>query len=113
MIFSGMVELLFYTFAAFGFCWGVGGSTLTRPVRESIAKTAQRTRDDGLSFEPFVLSALLQLAECPACLGFWTGIACGAALAGWHFRLSIIAVGFYTAGVNYVIGRLTGLIAEP
>jgi hypothetical protein len=114
-------ELLwFYTLAAFGFCWIVGHSTLSLPLRQRYTDWSKGGNPDAL--DPL----LITLAECPACLGFWVGFAVGvfcalrggAEAAAPSFAADLRAVGAgvllgcYTSGVNYVLGRLTGLITD-
>lgn len=92
--------LAFYTVAAFGLAYVVGHSVISRPVREVIA----------LWSEP-----LITLIECPACLGWWVGLGAGIglALAGRLAWALILALAFYTAGANFILGRATGLIPNP
>ena len=102
------ITLLFYTFAVFGLCWGIGGSKLTLPIRVSFAAWIETEEAHG---QPVRASAfLLDLIECPACLGFWFGLLFGF-IDGAGYK-GAISIAFYTAGVNYLLGRLTGLITE-
>jgi len=108
-----LAMLLLYTFAAFGFCWGVGGSLLTRPIREALGAFADSFVPEHAStrslLQRLVTGGLL-LIECPACFGFWIGLAVGLLSGfGWY----ALALAFYTAGTNFLFGRLTGLIDNP
>ena len=123
------IFLWFYTFAAFGLCYVVGGSKLSLPLRNAWARWAGVVTlvNDVTDEAAQVLSAskprwralLLDLVECPACLGVWIGIVTGFVVGHvWFFTtaqaaLFALALGCYTGGVNYLLGRLTGLLAEP
>lgn len=100
--------LIGFSFAAFGFCYIVGGSRISFPVRTAVANHGS-----------IAGGWLLELIECPACLGAWVGGFVGIGVS-YHFGLTagesfIVALGLacYTAGVNYILGRLTGLIDKP
>jgi len=113
LTFAATLALVFYTFTAFGFCWGIGASKLTLPLRNLLAYlAAPATRRKSVRV---VASFVLALVECPACFGFWVGL-----VAGWRVTIFIgaplywaLALAFYTAGVNYLLGRASGLISEP
>lgn len=100
------VQLFGYTIAAFGFAVIIGHAEVTLPIRRGLAAlTAIRV----LSIPAVVL---LKLIQCPMCIGAWTGAVTSYVLRGdW---LDVIGAGCYVAGANFVLGRLTGLIAgEP
>jgi hypothetical protein len=101
-----LVSLIIYTLAAFGFCWGVGHSKLTLPLRSSMD---YYTRTRVLGRGPVYLTLLLM--ECPACLGFHVGWIAYALHVAPVFT-SWYTAAFYTAGVNYLLGRVSGLITE-
>jgi len=93
-----MQILLIHTFAAFGIAFVIGYSKITYGIRVAL--------DEGNGFSHWILS----LMECPACLGFWIGFMTAQAKGlGWVISF---AIGFYTAGTNFVIGRATGLIRD-
>lgn len=97
------VWLFFYAVAAFGFAFIVGHSRITRRPREFIYNLGT------------VGQFFIQLVECPVCIGFWEGVATGAfvypeAMRRWVF---MIALGLFTAGANFIIGRVTGLVSAP
>lgn len=53
---------------------------------------------------------LLMLLECPACFGFWTGLAHG--LFVQHSRaLEALQLGLLTCTSNLLLGKWAGLIA--
>lgn len=94
-----MTELIFYTIAAFGLAYILGHSSISLAPRTWLASKS---------------AWLTELLECPACLGFWIGLFWALpywGLADWrHF----LAYPVYTAGANFLLGRLTRLIeSEP
>lgn len=111
--------LVVYTFAAFGLAYTISDAVITRAIREWLWRVL-------ISHEAFVKAKekgeeppvpfLLQLIECPACLGFWIGL-----LVGLGFGLYVpgntppggvaIVLAFYTTGTNFMLARYTGLIA--
>jgi hypothetical protein len=59
------------------------------------------------------LGWFLSLIECPACLGFWLGLAAGLAWPSLDLgpgSYHAPAVALYTCGANFLLGRATGLI---
>lgn len=113
---SGMqlfVMLVFYTISQFGFCWILADSKITRPVRMLIAYFAEH---EAAGRPTRVLASfLLALIECVACLGFYVGLGAGYELArawGMVTLPTMLALGLYTCGINYLLGRATGLLKE-
>lgn len=107
------VMLVFYTIAQFGFCWILADSKITRPVRVLVAYFAEHEAAGRLT--RVLASLLLSLMECVACLGFWVGAASGLHLArawGMPVLSSMLVCGLYTCGINYLLGRATGLLKE-
>lgn len=99
-----MTLLLYYTVSTFGLCYVVGHSAISLPARTRLA-SAGHVR-------------LVQLLECPACLGFWVGLVCvmGAFFLQVqipHQRLVLPALPFYNAGAGFLLGRATGWIRDP
>lgn len=102
-----MIPLVIHTFAAFGLAFVVGFSRISLGFREWVAARSVW----GIA-----------LLECPACLGYWIGLASGLfdlpGLFGhsfmpvpWLIRIyAAIVLGFYTGATNYALGRLTSLI---
>lgn len=89
------VLVLVWTGIAFGFAYGVGHSVITLGARVWLSQ-----------FKPLYWP--LALIECPACLGFWLGLATGAWIShDWFFALMS---GLFTMATNFVLGRMTGLI---
>lgn len=96
--------LVLYALAAFGLAYILGHSLITRGAREWVYDF--HFGDSGL----YPLRWLALLVECPACSGWWIGLA-----AGYHFQgipLAIFAA-LFTTSTNYLLGRATGLIARP
>jgi hypothetical protein len=95
------INLLIYCFAALGLSYVLGFSKLSKPFREMGAKMP-------------ITYVLVLLVECPACLGFWIGVAAVAfrfaplpiAATIWH----AIYFGLFTAGTNLFLALRSGLI---
>lgn len=106
-----MPALILYAFAAFGLAYIVGYSGISHPFRVALTP-ADSDRGPSALARRFVL----ELMECPACLGFWTGIAWGlvspSAWAEWiePDSLKVLIVALFTSGSNFALGRLTKLI---
>ena len=102
-----MIPLLIYAVSSFGFAYVAGHSVISRPAREVIAV-----------WSPWIVD----LIECPMCLGFWTGLASGLMLAltsaipeAWQIPavLAPPVLAFFTSGCNFMLGRVTGLVVSP
>lgn len=101
------VALFIYSVAAFGVAYAIGHSKLTLSLRNQLA----RETNDGSTVAYYALT----LMECPACLGFWVGLGAGTSslLFGlpWDCLFLVLPVaGFYTCGINFILGRATRLI---
>lgn len=105
MIFNEMTSLIFYAVASFGLAYIVGQSKISLPIRNLIAPPIE------IEFEPWgvIRSGLVALLECPACFGFWTGLACGI-LAAPFWEIPMLAV--FTCGSNYLLAKFAGLLEE-
>ena len=104
-----MAALVFYTVAAFGLSYIVGHSRISRGFR--------------VWFANYISEWLVELVECPACFGFWLGLVLGSAMLGrggllpevassLPWLVVAIAIGCYTSGAGYLLGRLTGWLKE-
>lgn len=118
------LDLVLYLLGAFGFAYIAGHSAISLPTRtwlggipaqyepvEGKAPRVVRYAVPGAlgSFGEF----LVALVECPACLGFWIGLASGNFLPvpGWLPPWGwVIWCGLLTSGSNFLLGRLTRLI---
>lgn len=122
-----LIALGFYSIAAFGLAYVVGSARISRGIREVWATWAVGPGLHAVDTPPARPWAyfLLELVECPACFGFWTGLLTGLAvgvlspLAMFLDTPAFIVapatgfwVGVYTAGFNFIMGRHTGLIRE-
>ena len=108
MISSGLA-LFFYTIAVFGLAYIMGHAKVSLGIRTQIFNMGG------------VAAWLVELVECPACLGthlgFWFAV-----FAPWVWLNSIIPLptttwfsagvllGLYTCGTGFVLGRATGWI---
>jgi hypothetical protein len=92
------LSLFVHTLAAFGLAYVVGHSVITRSLREWIAG------DESSRMRFYVITLL----ECPACLGFWMGLAYALA-----FEYHPLLAALYVCGTNFIIGRATGLVRHP
>lgn len=99
-----LVGILVYTISAFGLAYIVGHSRISRPVRLALHDTGG-----------WWTRTIVELVECPACFGFWTGLAVGSYLALAHHAPFGVPFGVacYTTGANFLLGRVTGLIPSP
>lgn len=104
-----------YALACFGLAYVVGHSFITVALREAIL--GERT-GEKVSFVLAVREWIVDMLECPACFGFWTGLI--ASLVGaTPFALdapawaSAMTWGLFTAGTNYTLARITNLVPPP
>lgn len=98
-----MTALIVYTVAAFGLAYIAGHSVITRYLRELLWEAGEVAP---------ITRWLVMLVECPACLGFWLGLLAGA-LGFTPEPVSIrtaFAFALYTAGSNFLLGKLTGIM---
>ncbi len=133
--------MMLYLLGAFGLAYIVGHSVISLPFRTWLGGTPEKQLPSPGNFtnsttprpghiepaKPGALGAfgdfLCSLIECPACFGFWCGVAVGLlgmislppdwALNGGFFVRWIgwpIALGCITAGSNFGLSRLTRLI---
>jgi hypothetical protein len=63
---------------------------------------------------------IVTLLECPVCFGFWTGLVAGTILGLTVRPIPILLAAalppigaLYTAGSNFILARLTGLMPDP
>lgn len=91
--------IMLYVLTEFGFVYVLGHSTITLALRE--------TMHDAIGPFRATRRLLVQMIECPACLGFHIGWIVGL-VAGLGWR-SILA-GFFTSGANVVLGKFTRLM---
>ena len=112
-----------YILASFGFAFVVGYAKISLPLRSWLARTCHAQGTD-LVLVPFSDERrwLVDLLQCPACLGFWIGAGFvvvdarffGATAALGLDHLPAVALvliyGLATAASNFILGALTGLI---
>jgi hypothetical protein len=102
-----MIPIIYvHTFAAFGVAYLVGHSVASKSTREWLW---------DLDVPP--ARWLVMLVECPACFGFWIGLAAG--FAGVFDFASVplpfltpLLAACYTAATNLILGRLAGIVQE-
>ena len=109
-----MTLLFFYTVAAFGLAYIIGHSAISLGVRENISWIGRRGAPGKLAW---VATWFLALIECPACFGTWTGLVVGALYPqivpfALSWPLASLALGLYSAGTGFILGKATGLIEE-
>lgn len=103
---SALTLLVFWTIFAFGLAYAAGNAKISLRPRTWMATRHSR-----------VFLFLVELVECPACFGFWTGMAGGLvfpqivpiAIPWWA---APPALGFFTCGTGYLLGRATGWLRE-
>lgn len=97
------MNLVLYSLSLFGFCYGLGQSALTLPIRVYFS------RWNWMKWP-------LTLIECPACLSYWIGTLVAfiwptetITIAGPVFG-SVLVFSFLSAGIAAVIGLFTGIM---
>lgn len=100
-----MIETLGITAVSiFGFCYIIGHSTISFPLRTLMARNR---------FGAFVVS----LMECPACASFHSGwiVFLGSDFfwLGPKTIVGAFASGCFFAGTSYLLARLTGITPSP
>jgi hypothetical protein len=102
-----LLDLVVYCLTAFGFWWITGRSRASLGLREWAAKR-------GASGE-----LIVEMLECPGCLGFWIGVGPGFALdlikpesifgRTVYFGLAVAVVcGCFTTASNLLLFSLVG-----
>lgn len=91
------LPLLPIVFVCFGLAYIVGHARVSLPIREAVAQA-------GVFGRVFV-----ELLECPACFGFWEGVALAFVL---HRVPLLFILGCFTAATNLILGRYCGLIGD-
>ncbi len=105
-----MIDLLVYTVAAFGLAWIIGHSKLTQPALDVLEYIA-RDEYGQLRYFRWLVTGMLMLVTCPACLGFHIGWAAHAS-GLVHLFPSWYVAALYTCAANLVLGVYTGIIAK-
>jgi hypothetical protein len=111
---------LFYFAAAFGLAYIVGHSAISVGFRRWLGGTPLRMVGSGADakWEPAKPGALgpfgdfiCSLVECPACFGFWIGLAGSFILEPLltPFLLWCFITACATSGVNFILARATRL----
>lgn len=103
-----MLPLLFWFLAAFGLCYVVGHARVSLPFRQRLGDVAEAKQWRAMLW-------FVELIECPACLGFWLGLA-----GGWFMPTLVPApvpcaaftLGLATCASGYILGRATGWLKE-
>ncbi len=113
-----MITVFVFFLAQFGLAYIVGHSKISEPFRWLLAPhMVDGIADDPPRPAPGLLNGarhwIVSLLECPACFGFWAGMAGGHWLVG-HFDtphwLTILVFGCATSGSNFLLGRWAKLI---
>ncbi len=95
-----MIAFITWIGAAFGFSWVLADSKLTYPFRVAFGDTQKS----------HAAAWFLMLIECPACTGWWVGIA-GYVLGVAPFH-SWLEAGFFTCASNLLLAKLVGMLDE-
>ncbi len=98
------IDVLVLFLAAFGLAYVLGYSKISFPIRNFLAPDPPRL----ISWPALLGVILVDLIECPACLGVWEGFFFGLYThqTPWQFFVSACAV----SGSNFILGRLTRLM---
>ena len=117
-----------YILAAFGFAFIAGYAKISLPLRERLAQESELRQDAFGNCSKVLVRfriarrMLLELLQCPACLGVWIGfgfaladpLMFGAAAALGVDHLPLMERAFFlslaTCASNFILGALTGLI---
>lgn len=102
-----LTNLLLYSVASFGFAYILGHSGISLPARK-LLDPGGSTPNPGVA----VRVLLLALIECPACLGFWTGLVSALwifSVFPGHGWMGVIGSALFTCGSNLLLARLAGL----
>jgi len=102
-----LTALVAYLLTTFGFCYVVGHSKISLPVRELLSKA-------------LLGRMLLALVECPACLGWWVGLLTAGSyppltpfpVFPHETWLNVFAWAFATCGAHYLLACWSGWISE-
>lgn len=122
-----MIALTLFFAAQFGFAYIVGHSAISEPLRYLLSPpmrvvNAEEPPEPVPTPSNIARHWLLKLIECPSCLGFWTGGIFGRTLidgTGYvptlfagssHPLFLFVFVGCATAGMNFILGRMTRLM---
>jgi hypothetical protein len=103
---ESLTAVLVYAVAAFGFAFIVGHSRISLPARALMQTVGERL----LPIAALPFRFVLMLIECPACLGFWEGLAY--ALAFHPSWASWWELALFTSGSNFLLGRFSRLIPD-
>lgn len=134
-----VLQLFVYTVASLGFAYVVGHSAISLPLRQwlapaTVAKCPLCGDEMPARFSDSVCNGpctgphhedrvmvlyqphnvgfwIVTLMECPACLGFWIGLFAG--IIYYPTAFEAMAGAFYTAGSNFLLARLTGIMPDP
>jgi hypothetical protein len=93
---------LIYSLVCFGLAYVLGWSEITLGFRKALGKYGG------------VIGWLIKLIECPACLGFWTGVLC-TVLLGIYLPIFTgrfvgpLALGLFTSATNLGLAKLVRL----
>lgn len=109
-----MISLLYfasYLLAAFGLAFVVGQSRISLPFRIAIAPDGQPKTVGGS-----LRGLLVDLLECPGCLGVWIGVSAWAygltlGLPLKHWEL-LAALPLLTCASNFILASITGVHAH-
>lgn len=116
-----MMLIMFYTVVAFGLAYCLGASKLSLLWRSPLAALAKAGRLAGTDPLKLVSGAVaaffLALIECPACTGFWIGVAfarhdLARELLGGSLWITGWLWGFWTVATNLILARLAGITAQ-
>lgn len=102
-----MNDLLPYLLAAFGLAYIVGHAKISLVPRLLLGGSLH-AEPPVKPLVPVVGPFLVDLAECPACFGFWVGLVYALAVGGGFG--DALWLGCLTSGSNFLLGRLTKLI---
>lgn len=102
------LAVVVYAIAAFGLAYIVGHAQISRRPREFAARVVFGRAAVGEFF--------VDLLECPACFGFWTGLVAGALGVTPNAPTGVagaLLFGLFTSGSNLLLALSVGIVQRP
>jgi hypothetical protein len=93
--------VVFVALSCYGFAWVIGSAKISVGLRGRLNAASLRLHQNKKETASRYVMFVLDLIECPGCLGFWEGVVLSAAL---QFQwLQILATGLAVATSNLLL----------